>query len=63
MVEEEERGRRVCWMLARRQMLRQLTSEREIHILTDWDVREPDEMETFIHLYLHLIDLGSLAKM
>ena len=27
----------------------------KIHILTDWDVREPEEMETFIRLYLNLL--------
>lgn len=27
----------------------------EIHILTDWNAREPDEMETFIHLSPNLI--------
>lgn len=40
-------------MLARRQMLRQLTS-REVHIQTGCYVRIPDEMETFVHLFLNL---------
>lgn len=41
----------VSWKLARGQMLRLFT----FTFTRTGDVREPDEMETFIHLYQNLI--------